>query len=296
MTTATRDQIQLARGLGWLSIGLGAAEIAAPRALARVIGLRDDRPTRNTMIALGLREIAQGVAILTQPQSPRRVWSRVGGDVIDLALLGKSWSGASDRNRVALATAAVAGVTVVDLFAARQLSRGASGRKPIHVVRAITLNRPPNEVYAFWREFENLPRFMQHLEEVSVVDDRRSHWKAKAPAGTAVEWDAEIVEDRPNELISWRSLEGAGMPNNGSVRFAPAPGDRGTEVLVELLYEPPAGTIGATIAKLFGREPGQQVSSDLRRFKQVMETGEVVHSDASIHRMPHPARPPAQSM
>jgi uncharacterized membrane protein len=133
---------------------------------------------------------------------------------------------------------------------------------------------------------------MAHLESVQVLDDRRSHWKAKAPAGTTVEWDAETIEDRPNELIAWRSLPDATVPNSGTVRFKDAPGDRGTEVLVQLSYQPPGGKVGALIAKLFGEEPKQQVKGDLRRFKQVMETGEIVHSDASIHRGPHPAYPP----
>ena len=160
----------------------------------------------------------------------------------------------------------------------------------------MTINRSPEEIYHFWRDFQNLPRFMDHLESVDVLDERRSHWRAKAPAGKTVEWDAEIIEDRPNELIAWRSLENADVPNTGSVRFVPAPGGRGTEVHVELKYDPPGGAVGVAIAKLFGEEPNQQVATDLRRFKQVMETGEVVQSDASIHRGPHPARPPADQM
>jgi uncharacterized membrane protein len=196
----------------------------------------------------------------------------------------------------------VLGATVLDLVTGQQLSRegngaeGVGGRGPqdraIHVLRAITINRPREEVYGFWRNFENLPRFMEHLESVEVLDGQRSHWKAKAPAGTTVEWDAETIEDRPNELIAWRALQNADVANSGSVRFKDAPGGRGTEVIVELRYQPPGGKLGAIIAKLFGEEPTQQVASDLRRLKQVLEVGEVVHSDASIHRGPHPARPP----
>jgi uncharacterized membrane protein len=195
----------------------------------------------------------------------------------------------------------------MDFMTGQQLSResnGSSGseeRAPgqrdttgggIHVIQAITINRPIEEVYGFWHNFENLPRFMEHLESVQVTGDGRSRWKAKAPAGATVEWEAETVEDRPNELISWRALPDSTVPNSGSVRFRKAPGDRGTEVTVELRYQPPGGKLGALIAKLFGEEPSQQVKSDLRRFKQVMELGEVVHSDASIHRGPHPAYPP----
>jgi uncharacterized membrane protein len=110
------------------------------------------------------------------------------------------------------------------------------------------------------------------------------------------EWDAEIIDDRPNELIAWRSLDGATVDNSGVVRFKPAPDGQGTEVHVELHYKPPAGKIGATIAKLFGEAPEQQVRDDLRAFKQVMEIGEIVQSDASIHRRPHSARPPEEQV
>src|SRR5215212_6007393 len=133
---------------------------------------------------------------------------------------------------------------------------------------------------------------MAHLESVQVLENGRSRWKAKAPMGTNVEWEAETIEDRPNELISWRALPDSTVPNSGQVRFREAPGGRGTEVTVELQYQPPGGKLGSLIAKLFGEEPSQQVKGDLRRFKQVIELGEVVHSDASIHRGPHPAQPP----
>ena len=152
----------------------------------------------------------------------------------------------------------------------------------IQVRRSVTLNRSREDVYAFWRDFENLPRFMQHLEHVEVTGDRTSHWVAKGPAGKQVEWDAEIVQDTPNEAISWSAVKNAEVPNSGSVRFRTAPADRGTIVQVELQYDPPAGAAGAAFAKLFGEEPSQQIRDDLRRFKQVMETGEVVRSDGSL--------------
>jgi uncharacterized membrane protein len=298
-----------ARGLGWFSIGLGLAQIGAPRSVARLIGVRDDDETRNTMFAIGLREITSGLGILSSSQPTGWVWSRVGGDLMDLALLGRSINDCNDKNRVTAATAAVAGVTILDFITGQQLRREGNGAQTringaasvqqrqstaggVHVVETITLRRPRNEVYGFWHNFENLPRFMAHLESVQVLDGMRSHWKAKAPAGTTVEWDAEMVEDRPNELIAWRSLEGSTVPNSGSVQFKDAPGNRGTEVRVEVRYQPPGGKIGALFAKLFGEEPQQQVKGDLRRFKQVMETGEIVHSDASIHEGLHPAQPP----
>ena len=136
---------------------------------------------------------------------------------------------------------------------------------------------------------------MRHLESVHITGEGNSHWVARGPAGTRVEWDATLIEDRPGELISWRSLPDSEVANAGTVRFNPAPGNRGTEVHVQLRYAPPAGKAGAMIAKLFGREPSQEVEGDLRRFKQVLETGEVVHSDASIHRGMHPAQPSSEA-
>jgi uncharacterized membrane protein len=146
---------------------------------------------------------------------------------------------------------------------------------------AITINKPPQEVYARWRDFERLPTFMYHLESVRTVDARRSHWVARAPAGSTVEWDAEITEEVPGERIAWRSVGDSSVQTSGSVRLAPAPGGRGTEVHVELDYSPPGGALGATVAKLFGEEPNQQIGDDLRRFKQLLETGEIARSDGS---------------
>lgn len=145
----------------------------------------------------------------------------------------------------------------------------------IRVEKSMTINKSPQELYQFWRDFENLPRFMTHLAAVHKIDDRRSHWVAKAPAGTTIEWDAEIINEKENELIAWRSTGQTQVPNAGSVRFEKAPNGRGTEVKVSLNYEPPAGKIGSLLAKLFGEEPGIQVEEDLRHFKQIMETGEM---------------------
>jgi uncharacterized membrane protein len=139
--------------------------------------------------------------------------------------------------------------------------------------------RPADELYAFWRRLEQLPRFMSHLISVQQLDNRRSHWIAKGPAGKRVEWDAEIINERPNEMIAWRSLEGADVDSVGSVRFERAPGGRGSIVRVEMRYRPPAGVGGATVAKLLGKDPGSQIKDDLRRFKQVMETGEIITTE-----------------
>ena len=139
------------------------------------------------------------------------------------------------------------------------------------IERSVTIDRSPEELYQFWHNFENLPRFMDHLESVQVIDNRRSHWVAKAPAGLMVEWDAEIINDIPNELIAWRSDENADVPNAGSVHFDRSARGHGTKVSVILKYDPPAGPLGAAIAKLFGEAPSQTVRADLYRLKQIME-------------------------
>jgi uncharacterized membrane protein len=146
-----------------------------------------------------------------------------------------------------------------------------SATRGIKVEKSVTINKSPEELFRFWRRFENLPRFMNHLESVTTTPDGRSHWVARAPAGTTVEWDAEVYNEKENELIAWRSLDGADVDNAGSVRFEPAGG--GTTVRVTLRYDPPGGALGAAVARLFGENPEQQIEEDLNRFKQVMETG-----------------------
>jgi uncharacterized membrane protein len=142
------------------------------------------------------------------------------------------------------------------------------------IERSVTVDQPRAEIYRFWRNLENLPRIMSHLESVTVVSPQRSHWKAKAPVGNAVEWDAVIINEIENELIAWKSVDEADVPNAGSVHFKDAPAGRGTEVKVVLEYQPPAGALGARLAKFLGEEPDTQVREDLRRFKQMMEAGE----------------------
>ena len=158
----------------------------------------------------------------------------------------------------------------------RRVSPVASVRRGegIKVEKSVIVNRPVREVYRFWRNFENLPRFMDHLEAVTVIDETRSHWVAKAPAGTRVEWDAVIHNEMEDELIAWRSLPGSDVSHAGSVHFIPLGDGSQTEVQVVLSYEPPAGKVGAAVAKLLGEEPSTQVEDDLRRFKQVMEAAE----------------------
>lgn len=154
-------------------------------------------------------------------------------------------------------------------------SKGLLPSGKIHVKKSVTINKSPAELYQFWRNFENLPRFMSHLESVTVTGEKTSFWKAKAPLGTTVEWNAEITSDQENQRIGWKSLEGSDIPNSGVVEFNPT-ATRGTEVRVVLTYEAPAGELGAIFAKLFGEEPSQQVYGDLYRFKSLMESGELI--------------------
>jgi uncharacterized membrane protein len=201
----------------------------------------------------------------------------------------------ADRARVGSALAARAGVTALDIICARRLSSGngleydwerpesLSRRRDVspivHVEEVATINKPIDEVYRAWKKFENFPRFMKHLESVQLLGGGRSRWRAKAPGGMTAEWDAETTQDREGELIAWRSVEGSQIQNSGTVQFRRAPGARGTEVRVRLDYRPPAGRLGRGIAWLFGEEPEQQVRDDLKRLKQLLETGEIPISD-----------------
>ena len=147
------------------------------------------------------------------------------------------------------------------------------GARGIHVEESVTINRPLGDLYRFWRDFENLPKFMNHLESVSMLDEGVSHWVAKGPAGMRVEWDARIINEVSNKVIGWQSLEGSTISTAGSVNFDQDP--HGTRVTVHLQYNPPGGRLGAAVAKLFGEEPNQTIREDMRRFKQLMETGEI---------------------
>lgn len=292
------NEEQLARGLGWFSLGLGLAELLAPSAVAKIVGVRGGT---GLIRLLGLREIAHGLAIFAQGKRPTAaVWSRVAGDALDLACLGAAYaSPKNDKARLTFATANVLAVTALDVLCAQQLSADPEGartqRGNIPVNKSIVINASAEEVYQYWRDFEKLPLFMRYLESVTVTGEGRSHWVAKAPGGS-VEWDAEITEDRPNQLIAWRSLEGSEVETSGSVRFEPAVGGRGTVVHVQLDYNPPGGALGALFAKLFGEDPDGQMQTDLRRFKQVIELGEVVVSDGTLLGEGYTEQRPAQPL
>jgi uncharacterized membrane protein len=277
--------VGLSRGLGWFSVGLGLTELAAPRVLARAIGIDDSGLTGVTIRAMGARELLNGLGILARPRRALPLWARVAGDAIDLAFL--AWAFGAKRThtqRLVGAIASVAGVAALDVIASRRAAAAQlAATRPI--IRTITVYRPAADVYAYWHDFEQLPVFMSHLESVEDLGNGRSRWTASLPAGGVVSWEAEVIEDRPGERIEWRTVRGSKHPNRGRVTFRPILGGSATEVCVEVQM---GHGIEAAVAKLFA---GAQVEGDLRRFKQVLETGEVVRSDASIHRGTHPARP-----
>lgn len=266
-------------GLGWLSVVLGLIGLFAPRRAARTIGIRN-HPFLFRLF--GLRELASGYGILTQQQRPKArsgwLWSRVGGDALDLTLLGTAFRSSSRRNRLGIATGAVAGVTILDTLGALLSMEG----KPVHAIRNITIHREPKELYDAWRNLSNIPHFMANIQEVTPIDSTHSHWVAKAPGGMPIEWDSEITEEIPEKRIAWRTTENAQVAHSGAVQFTPAEGGRGTVVQVTLDYTPPAGklgTLGANVASVFGQAPEQQMEADLHRFKQWIETGYVTTTE-----------------
>jgi uncharacterized membrane protein len=290
---------RVARALGWFSIGLGLAQLLAPRAVARLWG-GDGR--HSVLIRFyGARELMSGMLILSQGKRPAAgVWSRVAGDAMDLATLSAAAaSRKTSKTGVALAAANVLGVGALDLLCAQELSRKQGTLTEdgsVRVVRSVVINRPAEAIYRFWRDVENLSRFMYHLKSARPTTTRRSHWVAAAAGGGSIEWDSEIIADHPGELIAWRSLEGSQVENAGTVRFEPRPGGRGTIVRVELEYRPPGGIAGAALATVFHEAPQQQLHDDLRRLKQVLETGEIVRSDGSPHGTGSVLQRPAQPL
>ena len=165
------------------------------------------------------------------------------------------------------------------------------GTRHVTLKTSVTIRKEPAEIYQFWRDFRNLPRFMSYVASVSETSNGHLRWRGRGPAGRALTWEAEIVADRPNERIAWRSLEGSLLPNHGAVLLRRAPQGRGTEVHLTVGFEPPGGSLAAKVVRLFEGIPEQRLNDDLRRLKQILETGDVVRSDASIHRGLHAARP-----
>ena len=278
---------RLAQGLGYLSLGVGVAQVAAPRLVAWLTGARPSQAHKSVVRAVGLRELAAGAGLLSANTTSPWLWARAAGDVMDLAMLGAGLaSGKVGRRRRVLAIAAVAGVTAVDVVAGRRIAvaEGRSGDSSTrtHLRAFTTIRCEPEEAYRYWRNFENFPSFMNHVDSVQVVGDTLSHWRVKGPAGSHLEWDAEIIRDDPSSLISWQTLPGAAISHQGGVRFREAPGGQGTEVSLDIVYSQPAGIAGGLAARLLGEHPQQQVSDDLRRFTQLVEAGSVTRAENAV--------------
>lgn len=262
--------------LGWLSIGLGVAALLAPRPVAKVTGLQG----RETLLRwVGARELASGVGLLTQQQKRPWLWSRVLGDVMDLALIAGAVRPANPGRYRALATAAVvSSIAAADVAASLRSQRSqtrALTRTDAYLEASVIVNKTPEECYAFWQDLRNLPKFTRSLESVAVIDDSRSHWVLKGPLGSRWEWDSRKTVDRPGECIAWKSMEGAELQQVALVSFDSASGGRGTRVQLSLHYQPRAGSVGESIAKVFGADPRSEARRDLARFKQLIETGEI---------------------
>jgi len=303
------DYERIPNGLGWFSLGLGLAEIAAPGTIAGIAGVQDTTTKRTILRSplYGMREVAAGAGILMQDRPAGWLWSRVAGDLVDISTLALALgSPENDRRKVTGALVAVLGITALDYLCAQNLTQqqqrqqregiSSAGRRnsPNQTIKTIWVNKSPEEAYSFWRKFENLPRFMHHLESVETMPDGRSKWRAVGPMGKTYEWEARTEQDQPNRLIAWKSVENSDIQNSGTVFFEPGPGGRGTIIRVDLSYDPPGGAVGSGLAKLLGKDGSQMLRDDLRAFKQVIETGEVLQSDASIHKGMHPGQPPKE--
>lgn len=265
----------LAQVLGWFSVGLGAAEVAMPGTMSKLFGVRGRH--RELVRSMGIRELAAGVGILAQRRPTPFVWARVAGDALDLSLLGLALSSnRTNRTRAAIATAAAAGVTALDLICGAKLAREEG---PVLMRESIAVNKTPEECYRLWRNFESIPRFMKHIESVTAAGEQRSRWSLRAPTGVRVEWDADIAEDQQNERIVWRSVEGSDIDSLGEVRFERGPGGRGTIVFLDMVYGAPGRQVVTALAKLFGEAPARMAREGLRNFKRLIEAGEILTTE-----------------
>jgi uncharacterized membrane protein len=312
---------RLPDALGWASAIVGAPLLLASRAAVEAIGMGDAPGHRRAAEFVGIRDLAAAAGLLLR-SSPAWLWARVGGDLADMTLLGlgAQRSGLLGRTRrtgrmgriagpgrmpknvdrsratrVAVAAAGMVGLTGVDLYAAMTRSRPTTS---LRLTSSVTVAVPALQAYELWRLLERLPAFLTHVDEVRVTGPDTSHWRASAPFGAPVEWDAQIVDDVPGERLAWLSLAGGAVANAGDVAFSPAPGGRGTEIHLTLYYRTSGARAATALARYFGERPARQLDGELRRFKQIAETGEVVRSEGAPggkyarRQFPqHPARP-----
>ncbi len=265
-----------AENLGLLSLALGLAALLAPRAIGRMTGLGE----RDALLRfIGARELTSGFGLLTGKRKTAWLWSRVAGDAIDLAVIATALrSDNPARNRALTTAAVVAAIAAADVAASlrgQRSSDSAVNRADAYLEAAVITQKTPEECYAFWRDLSNLPKFMRSVESVTPADGLRLHWRLRGPLRSSWEWDAQITTDRPGECIAWKSVEGAEIQQAGMVSFGPATGQRGTFVRLSQHYRPSAGSIGVKLAKLFASDPRSEAREDLRRFRQLIETGEI---------------------
>jgi len=271
----------LVQALGWFSVALGLTELLWPRRFGRGIGVGEPM---GLLRALGMRKLTSGLGILSRRNTVAWMRSRVVGDLIDLALLGASLRSArTDRGKVAIATAAVASVTALDVLGSQRSRARAGDADVVEVIASIAITHPAPELYRVLRDLESLPRVLSHLKSVRLLDERSSHWIAKTLNGSQLEWDAEITEDLPDRRFAWRSLPGAVVPNEGVLELVPLPAGRGTAVRVELRFRPPGGRLVAGVGRIFAGAPEHQIREDLRRWKRLLETGEVPTTAGQPH-------------
>ena len=268
-----------ARNLGYLSLALGAGALFMPSRLARISGMQGHR---GLLAFTGLRELVSGVGLLRQSGQAPWLWSRVVGDGMDLAVLASSLLSPRNPRRVsaAVATAVVAVITAIDTRESIRSSMRAdegsgSGAPDAFVTSSVIVGKSARECYDFWRDPSNLTRISRMVESVTVLDARTSHWVVKSPLGTRVEWDSRVTADVPGERISWRSMEGGGLYHAGVVRFDQATGGRGTLVSATMHFKVTGGRASMALAKVLGADPAIEVREDLRRFKQLLEAGEI---------------------
>jgi uncharacterized membrane protein len=267
-----------ARSLGYLSLALGAGALFMPDRLARLSGLEQHR---GLLPLVGLRELASGVGLLTQNNPTPWLWSRVVGDGMDLAVLASSALNPRNPRRMsaAVATGVVAIISAIDARESLRSTNGVhstiSSAPNAFVSASVIVGKSAQECYSFWRDPTNLVKFSPMLESVSALDERTSHWVARGPAGTKVEWDSRLTTDVPAERIAWRSVDGGGLYHAGVVRFEKAHGGRGTVVRVTMHFRVVGGRAGLALAKVLGTDPRTEVREDLRRFKQLLEAGEI---------------------
>jgi uncharacterized membrane protein len=294
-----RTARDLSRALGWVSLGLGAAQLAAPQRLADLAGVAGDDRTRTIVRLLGLREIATGAGLIAGSHPAPWMWGRVGGDAIDLALLASAADDrGTNRKRLAGAAAITAGIATVDAICSAWLTTAPATypsrqAEPARVATAITVRAPASRVYEALANAQNLPRFVKSFASIDVRTPRLIRWTATLPGGFSLEWEIEMTEEEPGERLAWQTREGSTFPAAGQITVRPAPADQGTEIRFTAALDPPGGELGTKIGDLFSGAIGTKIHNDLRRFKQLVELGEIVQSDASIAAGPHPAQPSA---